>query len=185
MHSWRRTPDFVGDRPRGVSSVETLSPFEASDPPGRYFSVGGELRPTGRGIGSCYLELPAFADPFNDVEFEFYQYQGKLGLSPGPHIVQGESDLSLRGATATTDSGTGPTTLGDPTQWTCRPTRDSLLSACGVTLTMTEPWFQTFQNLMLLVIGALTAAVVTLVIRAADAWHPVEGSPIWSGGRAP
>jgi hypothetical protein len=131
------------------------------------------LQPVARGIGSCYLVLPRLVGP-DAASF----YSGVMGALPLKSAV---NELSLDGAGLSVARGNGPTYTGDPSRWQCSSEGEYTLapsglapaapgSDCGAVLILTDRWYQTFQNVMLLIIGGLFAALVALI------GHAITGS---------
>jgi hypothetical protein len=113
-----------------------------------------------RGIGSCYVTLPSFLGPW---------VGGPTGIGKYVSLREADSDLGLGGAQAQTVVGPGPTVTGDPTIWQCTASQQTsqfgIIPECGSVVMLTDSWYQTFQNLMLLIVGALFAVVVSLLGR--------------------
>ncbi len=131
------------------------------------------LQPVAGGIGSCYLVLPRLVGP--DTASFFF------GVSRALPLKSAVNELSLGGAGMSVAAGNGPTYSGDPSRWQCSSEGEYSLapsglaptasgSDCGAVVTLTDRWYQTFQNVMLLAIGGLFAALVGLV------GHAVTGS---------
>jgi hypothetical protein len=146
-----------------------------------------QLRPRSL-IGSCYLQVPSFFGPwagYPDLLSGAAPASTSSPLSFGPHTVpltEAYNTLALNGRSLTVFSGESPTEPGDPTVWGCQPAsvvKGEEVDPCGATVMLTDSWYQTWQNLMLLFIGALFAAVVALVGRAIAGlgWFAIDRMP--------
>lgn len=165
----------LGPLPRQLS-VYALSPDPYSGgSAGPSTPVAVQPRPRGF-IGSCYIALPQFDGPWTGLGDRYGSFTGVSAET----LNEGSNALFLNGGALTVISGESPTRAGDPSTWACHASAEkSTPTFCGAILMLTASWYQTWQNLMLLFIGALFAAVVSLVGRAIAGygWFAVGPAP--------
>jgi hypothetical protein len=96
-------------------------------------------------------------------------------------LSEGANLVVLNGASLSVLSGESPTRSGDPSTWDCPASAEqgSYQTLCSAILMVTDSWYQTWQNLMLLFIGALFAGVIALAGRAIAGlgWFAIERTP--------
>jgi hypothetical protein len=136
------------------------------------------------GIGSCYLLVPVVLGPEAMDHWEVGRSRLVAGapaeealLRPGPvasaHVTvntEGGSLSVVRGPGTETDSGNQAT-------WACDANRSRQYQGVQAegcvraVVLITKSWRRNFEQMMLLVIGALFSVVVELFIRAAANWN--------------
>jgi hypothetical protein len=168
-----RVPSPLAGAPAGFALTPGVLPGEA----GPLTDKEVQVRPRGF-IGSCYLDLAQFVGPWVGVKgADRLAHQELIGVSSAP-LSEGANLLFLHGASLSVFSGESPTRTGEPSSWACHASAEvsSPQKLCTAILMLTESWYQTWQNLMLLFIGALFATVVALAGRAIAGfgWFAVE-----------
>jgi hypothetical protein len=126
-------------------------------------------------IGSCYLDLPEFIGPWAGIKNQ------KTSVSAVP-FSEAANLVVLNGASLSVLSGESPTRAGDPSTWDCLASAERgphPHPLCSAIVLITDSWYQTWQNLMLLFIGALFARVIALAGRAIAGfgWFAIERAP--------
>jgi hypothetical protein len=154
----------------GPDILDPNAPFGGSGP---QTDPALQVRPRGF-IGSCYLDLAQFIGPWAGVKNQ------KTSVSAVP-LSEGANLVVLNGASLSVLSGESPTRSGDPSTWDCPASAEqgSYQTLCSAILMVTDSWYQTWQNLMLLFIGALFAGVIALAGRAIAGlgWFAIERTP--------
>ena len=134
------------------------APAVVTPPQSKPLAYDSLLKPKTRGIASCYLVLPG--------------YIGKGTNPPTLAIDHAETDLDLNGAGLSVSSGPAPTVSGDPARWRCTPplwsqyTPSNESADCSAVVALTSGSYEAVKNILLLVLGALIAALVTLIVSA-------------------
>jgi hypothetical protein len=164
----------------GAPAGHVLTPGLLPGDAGPLMDKEVQVRPRGF-IGSCYLDLAQFVGPWAGVKAaDRLAHQELIGVSAAP-LSEGANLLFLHGASLSVLSGESPTRAGEPSSWACHASAEvsSPQKLCSAILVLTESWYQTWQNLMLVVIGALLATVVALAGRAIGGfgWFAVEPAP--------
>ena len=150
-----------------------LDPNATYGSSGNYVDKAVQVRPRGF-IGSCYLALPQFIGPWAGIKNQ------KTSVSAVP-LSEAANVVVLNGASLSVLSGESPTGAVDQSTWDCPASaqRSSNPPFCAAILLITDSWYQTWQNLMLLFIGALFAGVIALAGRAIAGfgWFAIERAP--------
>jgi hypothetical protein len=152
----------------GIYSARPLSGMTAIVPDAQMAYVDGSEGPQKasgflanwikrRGVGSCYLDVPELT---GDAAAEAYW---RLGVDPKNIVISGSVEVHTP-----LDASHGPDDdVSEPS--VTRRRCGSMVESCAFDLVLTEPWRGTFENLMLLVIGALFSVLAELAMRHARA----------------